>query len=174
MGVECNVISCNWSYKLSVVEDSESLNCSVHVWHEIFDALVMFFLKVLCSLCRNNIVHQIPSNVFSDQANHVEHNSLFKKLLGWGMSALFHVLNSSLEHVSLSKCLGEALNLIRDMVKPNIEESLSLLHDPLLQSFTHKFNLGMLSEEDQVAKSLKCGDTVKLGNLSDWALSQLW
>ena len=59
------------------------------------------------------------------------------------------------------------------MVKPNIEESLSLLHDSLLQSLAHKFDLGVLSEEDQVTKSLKSGNAVKLGNLSDWALSQL-
>ena len=90
------------------------------------------------------------------------------------MSGLLEVLEGSLEHVSLGKGLGQTLDLVRNLIKPDIKERLSLLEHLLLEDLSHCLDLGVFPEENQVAKSLEIANTIEGWDLADWALSQLW
>ena len=90
------------------------------------------------------------------------------------MLALLKILESSLEHKSLSEGLSKGLDFIGDLIEPDIKEWLSLLEHLLLEDLSHCLDLGVFPEENQIAKGLEVANTIKGWDLADWALSQLW
>jgi len=56
-------------------------------------------------------------------------------IFGISVGAVSQVLKSTLEHVPVAECYGQGLDLVGDLVHPNIEECLTILHNLLLEQF---------------------------------------
>lgn len=172
--IESNVVAGDRSVKSFDLRDSEAIDSSVHVWEERLHCSIKLVVKLGGSRTRNNIVKQVPCRVLFDNCEHVEESGLNKDLFHSWVRALLNRIESSLKHVSLTKCLCNRLDLIGNFIHPHIEECLSLLHNLLLHELDERLHFTLFSEEDQVLQRLEVSDTVEGRDLSNWALGQLW
>ena len=78
-----------------------------------------------------------------------------ENLLGFGISAVGKILESSLKHIPVTEGGSEALNIIGSLVHPNIEERLAVFHNFLLQQLAKDFDLGNFLVKDEILESLE-------------------
>ena len=101
----------------------------------------------------------------------MQSDSFCEKLLSLGICAIGEILESALEHVPVTESACKALDLIGNLVHPNIEERLSVLHDLLLQKLGKRHDLCCLFVVHEILERLKVSHAALSGDLPLWALS---
>ena len=168
-----NVVPGNWAKPIFVLRQTEAFEGGVHETNVVFDSLVVFIVEALGGLLTDSAIDEVPCHILFDKEEHVETNCCCKKFLCGRIVAVSEVLKGTLEHVPLTKGGRQALDLVRDLVLPNIEEGLALLHDLLLKQFCEGLDLGNLPPEHKVLKGFKVGHARLGRDLTHWALGHL-
>jgi len=153
---------------------AKSFDTGVYVGQKVFHCLVELVVDLEGSLLRNDTVHSVVAQVVFDSKDTEQANSSldnFLRLLV--ITHCVHCSNALLQHESVTECRGQSLDLVGDLVHPNIEESLSILHDTFLKVFAECFNIFLLSKVDEVGHGFDIVDRLHLGDLINGVLSKL-
>lgn len=174
LSVEFNVVPGDRPDKVLLLDDTESLNTCVHVGHVVLHSLLEQSGHLESSLVRDASLSSEPSEILLDFEDAVEENHFIEHSLS--LRAISHGVPGSeslLEDPSFGESSGESLDLIGDLIHPDLEEGLTLLHDLLLHELAHRFDLGLLSVVDQVSHNLDSANGLEAWDLSNGAHCQL-
>lgn len=129
---------------MSDLASSPGFEDSVQVRNDILDSLVPSLVEFLSTFFADYTLGQVPTEMLLNNIDAVQSNSSFKNFLSGRMIALLKLNKRNFKHHSFGIGLSSALNLIRQVVLPNIKELLTLFKDSELKLFGDVLDLSNL------------------------------
>ena len=153
--IECLIVSRDAAVEACFLIEVEGSDAVIHVRSKFLNGGIKSIFDQLGGLNRKNPIQKIKLQILLQKTDHMEFQNFEKYVFSSSMCTV-HIANPGVLHEeSFSKGFRKILNIIIELIHPDVKVLLSLLHDKILELANNRSYFHGLLYEYEVSKLLK-------------------